>query len=166
MIPVLYTERLVLRAPGMDDFAAFAAFHASPRSKGTGGPLDAREAFRSFAALAGHWHLKGFGWWMIARDDQAIGYTGLHEPPYKVGPELGWVIFEGAEGRGYAREAASAALNYARHCLRPARLLSYIADGNLPSERLAHALGARPDTSAGTQNPGMTVWAHDLGGIA
>ncbi|MEO1312920.1 MAG: GNAT family N-acetyltransferase [Pseudomonadota bacterium] len=164
MIPVLQTQRLTLRSPKMSDFDAFAAFHASPRAEGTGGRLDARTAFRTFAAIPGHWHLMGFGWWMIEHDGQPIGYTGIHDPAYKIGPELGWVIFEGAEGQGFAHEAATAALAYARQCLRPTRLLSHIIKGNTRSERLARALGATPDPQAEAPDSDITVWTHDLRG--
>lgn len=41
-IPTLTTERLVLRAPVLDDFADYAKFLGSPRSRYMGGPFDTR----------------------------------------------------------------------------------------------------------------------------
>ncbi len=164
MIPTLQTDRLTPRGPGMRDFDAFAAFYASSRSADAGGPLSRREAFRHFAAMPGHWLLKGFGWWMIDRDGSAIGFAGLHNPLNRPDPELGWALFEGAEGQGYAIEAAQACLFYARLCLRPARLISYIVAGNAASERLARRLGAAPTDTPASEHPDLTTWLHDLRG--
>lgn len=166
MIPTLLTDRLTLRGPEMRDFATFAAFYASPRATDTGGPLSDRAAFRHFAALPGHWHLKGFGWWMIDLDGSAFGFAGLHNPLGRPDPELGWALFEGAEGQGYAFEAAQACLSYARLCLRPSRLISYIVTGNAASGRLARRLGAAPTETPAAEHPNLTTWAHDLQGAA
>ena len=166
MIPTLTTDRLTLRAPDMRDFDAFATFYASDRSADAGGPLDRREAFRHFAAIPGHWHLKGFGWWMIDHGGTAVGFAGLHNPLDNPDPELGWALFEGAGGQGFALEAAQACLSYARLCLRPKRLISYIVTGNAASERLARRLGAEPDPKSAADHPDMTTWVHDLQGAA
>ena len=46
-VPVLATERLILRAPLPQDYPAFRDYYASPRSIHTGGPLCEREAWRA-----------------------------------------------------------------------------------------------------------------------
>ena len=107
-IPTLTTERLTLRAPGPEDFEAFAAFYASERASMVGGPEDRRDAWRRFAAILGHWHLRGYGFWTVADAHAPLGLVGLWYPEGWPEPEIGWMLFEG-EGCGIAREAAEAA---------------------------------------------------------
>ncbi|MBM7066249.1 GNAT family N-acetyltransferase [Actibacterium sp. 188UL27-1] len=161
IVPTLRTERLILRAPTMADWPVYRAFITGARAVGAGGILDEKQAFRSFAAILGHWHLKGFGWWMIEHDGQPVGYSGVHNPPSKADMELGWALFDGHEGHGFALEAARAGLSYAKTVLTPRRLVSYIIDGNTPSEKLARKLGAAP-ASAADHRSDVTVWVHPM----
>ena len=48
-IPVLETPRLRLRAQCLDDFPVYAAFLASPRARGMGGPFAEVAAWGSSA---------------------------------------------------------------------------------------------------------------------
>jgi RimJ/RimL family protein N-acetyltransferase len=142
--PTLHTDRLTLRAPGLQDFPAYAAFLQSPRSHIVGGPMDAADAWRSLAAVIGHWTLRGFGRWAVTPRDggPCIGIVGLHYPESWPEPELGWWLFDGAEGMGYAHEAALAARAYAFHTLGLRTLISLIKASNTRSIALAHRLGA------------------------
>ncbi|GLT08963.1 GNAT family acetyltransferase [Sulfitobacter porphyrae] len=144
-IPVLETERLILRAPHADDFEHVAAFFADAgRSWGFGGPSDRAEAWRWFAGLIGHWAIRGFGFWIIVdrTTDTPIGLTGIWEPEGWPEPELGWVMFEGSEGKGYAFEAAQAARAHAYNVWGMSALTSNIFPGNTRSVALAERMGA------------------------
>ncbi len=81
-IPVLTTERLILRAPEARDFDIFAAFYASPRAHFVGGPLSRELAWRMLAMEIGHWRLKGFGRWILERRDTGAtaGLVGPFQP--------------------------------------------------------------------------------------
>ena len=73
--PVLETERLILRAPRLGDFPAFAAHCASDRALFATGRLSRREAWLEFAAACGSWALHGFGAWSV--EDRGSGtYLG------------------------------------------------------------------------------------------
>ncbi|MBF9028919.1 GNAT family N-acetyltransferase [Rhodobacterales bacterium HKCCE3408] len=147
-IPVLQTERLRLRAPRLEDFAPFAAHCASDRATFSTGRLDRKGAWAEFASAAGSWTLLGFGAWSV--EDRATGtYLGeimIQHPAHFPEPELGWTLMEHAEGRGYATEAARAALDWAKG--RVASLVSYITPGNARSVALAERLGAVLDMGA------------------
>ncbi|MEM8789327.1 MAG: GNAT family N-acetyltransferase [Pseudomonadota bacterium] len=161
MIPTLTTDRLTLRAPRLEDFDAYAAFYADPdATRFIGGPRDTRAAWRSFAADTGHWHLKGFGWWIVAAAGRVLGSIGLHHPPSQPDLELGWLLFPAAQGQGYATEAASAARAWGRAELRPARLVSYIDAGNAASIRLAERLGAVREAARAAHDPDCFVYRH------
>jgi RimJ/RimL family protein N-acetyltransferase len=149
-IPEILTERLKLRAPRKDDFPAYAAFFASPRSVHEDGPLTRAAAWREFASAVGLWRLRGYGAWSL--EDRAsgdyLGEAGIFHPAHFPEAEIGWTLVEHAEGRGVAYEAALAvrAYAYARAGLRT--LVSYIAETNVRSIRLAERLGARLDPQA------------------
>jgi len=56
MVPVLESERLILRGWKREDFPAYAAFCADPeRTRHIGGPKSAFEAWTQFAAMPGAW---------------------------------------------------------------------------------------------------------------
>lgn len=148
--PRLQTERLVLRAPALADFAAYAAFFASPRSGYEDGPLARGPAWREFASAAGQWMLKGYGAWSI--EERATGAyageVGIFHPAHFPEPEIGWTLMAPFEGRGLAHEAALAARAWAYAALGLETLVSYVAPGNARSIRLAERLGARLDPDA------------------
>ncbi|WP_405053992.1 GNAT family N-acetyltransferase, partial [Tabrizicola sp.] len=60
-LPVLETDRLILRGPLPGDWPAFRDYRASPRTAFTGGPKKAHEAAEQFASFFGHWVMRGFG---------------------------------------------------------------------------------------------------------
>lgn len=162
-IPVLQTARLVLRAPEARDFDAYAAFRASPRSVTVGGPFDRTAAFNQLAAIIGHWQLRGFGRWIVAdrRSDAAIGVAGLHHPEDWPEPEIAWSLFDGAEGQGYATEAAIAARSYAYDVLGWDTVASIILPDNARSLAVAARMGAVRDGTHDHPHLGpLQIWRH------
>jgi RimJ/RimL family protein N-acetyltransferase len=164
MIPVLTTERLVLRAPERGDFAPFAAHYASERSVFEDGPMSRAEAWRVFASAVGLWALRGYGAWSITdRESGAyLGEAGIFHPAHYPEPEIGWTVMAGAEGRGIAHEAAVAVRDWAYGTLGWTTLVSYIAEGNRRSIRLAERLGAwlEQDAAAPLTEDGTLVYRH------
>ena len=146
-IPTLTTERLILRAPEARDFAPFAAFYAGPRAQFVGGPLDAEAAWRMLAMEIGHWTLKGFGRWTVETrgNGEIVGMVGLFEPEGWPEPEIGWDLFNGFEGKGYATEAGLAARAYAYDVLGWDTAISLVKDGNETSAAVAKRMGAIAD---------------------
>ena len=162
-IPTLTTDRLILRAPRMEDAAPFAAYLTGPRSVAVGGPFRAGEAFDRLCALVGHWQLRGFGRWIVAdRDsDAALGVVGLFHPQDWPEPELAWTVFDAAEGRGIACEAALAARDHARSALGWTRVVSCIAPDNARSVALARRLGCLPEGHFTHPVHGrLDIWRH------
>ena len=160
-IPVLKTERLILRGPEARDFDALAVFFADEaRSWGFGGPMNRNQAWRWFASMIGHWVLHGYGFWTVeTHDGQTVGIVGLWYPEGWPEPELGWVMFQDGEGKGYAREAATEARRYAYDVLGFDTLSSNIFPGNDRSVTLAERLGARYERSFENVSHG-TEWVY------
>jgi len=143
-IPTLTTERLVLRAPQSSDYEAYLAFRASKRTRMIGGPFSRSEAFSQFCALTGHWHVRGYGRWIVAdkETEAALGIVGLFYPEDWPEPEIAWSLFDHAEGRGIAFEAAVATRGYAFDVLGWQRVISCISPDNTRSVALARKMGA------------------------
>ncbi len=162
-IPQLETDRLILRAPEARDFETFAAFYASERSHFVGGPLTRSESWRMLAMEAGHWQLKGFGRWILEPKDggSTAGIVGLFAPEGWPEPEIGWDLYAGYEGKGYATEAATAARAFAYSKLGWTTAISLIEAQNTASMAVAQRLGARYETDFDHDTHGLLqVWRH------
>ena len=148
--PILETERLLLRPYRLEDFEQFAALYASPRSIHVDGPVSRADAWTLFAAAAGRWSLVGYGAWAIERRESGtcVGVISLNYPVDVPERELGWLLWGGFEGKGYAIEAAIRARAFAFDELGWSTAVSYIARGNDRSIRLATRMGAELDLSA------------------
>lgn len=152
-IPVLETERLILRGPQMADFEPMQAFMSSERSRfmRLGAKLDALATWRVLAHVAGMWPLRGYGSFVIEEKASGapIGMTGPWHPITWPERELGWAIWsQAAEGKGIALEAATAARDFAFETLKWNTAVSYIHPENARSIALAERLGCHRDDSA------------------
>ncbi|MDP5360828.1 MAG: GNAT family N-acetyltransferase [Paracoccaceae bacterium] len=163
MIPMLQTERLILRAPRWEDFETYAAFRGSERASAVGGPYSRAQAFEQLCAILGHWHLRGYGRWMVADKDTdaPLGIVGLYYPEDWPEPELAWSVFGESEGRGIAREAALTARAYAYDTLGWTTLMSLIDPINTRSVALARRLGCTEGETYDHPTYGtMYIWRH------
>lgn len=148
MIPVLETDRLVMRGWTLDDVPPMVEYYADePLSRWTGGPVDASATWRIVSHLVGHWVLRGHGLWAVEDKESGrlIGWNGLYQPGDWPELELGYALFREFHGRGYATEAAKRARRYAYEELKAETLVSYIHPDNEPSKRVATRLGAMPE---------------------
>ena len=150
--PVLATERLVLRQWRVDDLGPMAAIHADPViGEWLGGTLgeSGSAAFvdRQAVGLA----LRGIGMFAVERVDDGvlIGSVGLggvgRDFPFGPAIELAWRLGPAHRGRGYATEAAAAALHYAFATFEVPRIAAFTAVGNSASIAVMDRLGMRAD---------------------
>ncbi len=161
-IPVIETERLILRGPNMADFEAFAAACASERARFVGGPQSRKQGWSAFLAMFGHWALRGFGMWMAEHRASGVpaGRIGMIFNDGWQEPELGWHVFDGFEGQGLAQEAARAARVHAARHQDLDRVISYIAPDNSRSQALAKRLGARVERDGLLNDWPVQIWRH------
>src|SRR6202012_2102786 len=98
-IPILTTERLILRAPVIADFSAYAAQRSDPvvmKYLGKGDLLSEEEAWAKFQNMPGHWALMGYGVWAIEEKSSGqmigtLGYSDKRRPsehPASGAPEM------------------------------------------------------------------------------
>lgn len=142
------TERLILRMFRESDTDAYAEMSADPEvMRFLGGqPVPRAEAWRNMAMILGHWHLRGYGMWAVEEKEsgEMVGRVGCWRPEGWPGLEVGWTLRRRFWGRGYATEAARAALTYAFTTLDQTRVISLIAPENVNSIRVAERLGEKP----------------------
>jgi RimJ/RimL family protein N-acetyltransferase len=149
-IPVVQTERLVLRAfrpEDLDDYAAMCADAEVMRYIGDGQSVGRDMAWRQMAAFLGHWALRGYGMWAVEEraSGRLVGRAGYLNPEGWPALEIGWLLGRTHWGRGLALEAAQAALVHGRaHVAGIGSLISLIRPENRRSAALARRLGAQP----------------------
>ena len=162
-IPTLTTERLTLRCPKQSDFDAYADFRGSDRAIPVGGPNSRSQSFDKFCEIIGHWHVRGYGRWLIAdrNTDQPLGLVGLFNPDDWPEAEIAWSVFEAGEGRGVAYEAALASRAYAYETLGWTRVISRVSPDNTRSVALAIRMGADLEYVYDHEEIGpLHVWRH------
>ncbi len=145
-LPVLETERLILRAPIVSDWHAFRDYRASARTAFTGGAKEEHEAAEQFASFFGHWVLRGFG--RLIAEDRATGAPLGHFGPMQwqdgAQVEMTWSLWTAAaEGRGIATEAARALHEWAFGPLGLTSARAEIHADNAASHAIARRLGGQ-----------------------
>jgi RimJ/RimL family protein N-acetyltransferase len=142
------TERLRLRQWQTPDWDAFAELNADPDvmaffphtlERSTSDAL----ANRIYAQLA----QRGWGLWAVEIPQQAsfIGFVGLNIPGYAIpaacGIEIGWRLSSQYWGKGYASEAARAALQIGFEQLQLPEIVSFAALANCRSRAVMERIG-------------------------
>lgn len=158
--PILETPRLRLRGHVLSDMEAFAAFFKGERAALVDSPQNKTHLWYGFSSEVGSWDLMGFGGWAIeTREGQLIGQIAITHPPHFPEREIGWILFDGFEGQGFATEAATAALHWAWEQGMDT-LVSYIERSNTRSIALAERLGAVLDPEAKNYDDEDVVYRH------
>jgi RimJ/RimL family protein N-acetyltransferase len=150
-IPVIETERLILRGHQLGDSSSSAAMWVEPDvTRYIGGtPLSAEDAWAKFLRYAGHWALMGFGYWALTEKSSGrfIGEVGFADfkreltPSLDGTPEIGWVLAPWSHGNGYATEAVRAAIAWGTEHFGPVRTACIIHPDNARSLRVAEKCG-------------------------
>jgi RimJ/RimL family protein N-acetyltransferase len=172
-IPVLETERLILRGHVLSDFPAFAGMRADPavmKFIGKGDALSQEEAWTNFRGMTGHWAFLNYGVWALEEKARGaligdIGFADKKRPkehPASGAPEMGWSLMASAHGKGFASEALRAALAWGREFFGPARVVCVISDSNDASVRLAEKHGFRQFATASRFGLGRRVFEREL----
>jgi RimJ/RimL family protein N-acetyltransferase len=140
------TARLLLRPTAAEDFEPWVAFAADPVvMQHLGGVQPRAMAWRMFTGMAGAWHLHGFAMFSVIEKSSGrwIGRIGPWRPEGWPGTEVGWSLIRDAWGKGYAAEAATAAIDWAFAELGWTDVIHTISPANVESKALAARLDSR-----------------------
>jgi RimJ/RimL family protein N-acetyltransferase len=143
--PTLQTERLILRPPAAEDFPGFCAFLGdSEATRFLSGVQSPSMVWRTMRVGAGSWALDGFHFFSVIEKSTGvwIGRVGPIYPHGWPGPEVGWGLLPAWWGKGYAKEAATAAMDFAFDTLGWERVIHVIAPENSRSAAVAKTLGS------------------------
>lgn len=168
MKSVIETERLILREWSPADREPFARMNADPEVMRYFPKVLSRD---ESDAVADHIERKmklyGFGLWAV--DVPGVvsfaGFVGLSVPSFEAAftpcVEIGWRLAREHQGRGYATEAARAALAFGFDRLRLDEVVSFTVPINAPSLRVMEKLEMTRDPADDFDHPALPV-GHPL----
>jgi RimJ/RimL family protein N-acetyltransferase len=147
-IPTVQTERLSLRPFREADVAALHELLQDPdviRYIGDRRVPTLQETWRAVAGWLGHWAMRDYGQWAIEERSSGrfVGRAGIINPADWPGPEVGYVLGREWWGRGYATEAAAAAMSWGFREIGFDDLISLIDPNNVASIAVATRLGEK-----------------------
>ena len=156
----LRTERLILRPWREDDFEPFAAMSADPKvMEHFPSTLDRAGSDNVASILKSDLEIMGYGFWAIEVPDEApfIGFAGIRPVTYEAhfvpAVEIGWRLAPAHWGKGYATEAARAALAHGFGALGLAEIVSFTIPANSRSQAVMQRLGMTRDEADDFAHP-------------
>ncbi len=145
------TPRLVLRQWRAADRKPFADLNGDPRVTQYLLPITPHESDALADRLAAGIDEHGWGFWAVEAPGVApfIGFVGIKPLapvlPFAPGVEIGWRLAQSYWGRGYASEAANAALRVGFEQVGMEEIVAFTAAANLRSRAVMDRLGMRAD---------------------
>jgi ribosomal-protein-alanine N-acetyltransferase len=156
----LRTARLLLRQWRDDDLEPFAGLNADPETMRFFPFPPSREESDALAERSRRQiDAEGWGLWAVEVTGGAsfIGFVGLARPGFEAhftpAVEVGWRLGREHWGRGYATEAARAAVAYGFEELGLAEIVSFTSPLNEPSWRVMERLGMSHDPADDFDHP-------------
>ena len=155
------TKRLLLRNWRESDFDPFCAMCADKEvMRYFPSTLTRCESLATAHKIKSLIDERGWGFWAVEIPDccEFIGFVGLHTPsanlPFAPCVEVGWRLNKAFWGKGYATEAASAAIDYGFSVLQLAEIVAFTAALNQPSINVMRRVGMQ-DAGQDFQHPGV-----------
>lgn len=131
---------------GLENLPELVRLKSDPRVfsimlHGVRSPQRSREELEDDMAF---WQVRGYGTWAVhsLADESFLGIAGLMERPDGRGVALRFALWPEVRGRGYAREAAGAALAFG-HRAGLGRIIAVARETNLPSRAVLTEIGMK-----------------------
>ncbi|WP_419896417.1 GNAT family N-acetyltransferase [Roseomonas sp. USHLN139] len=141
------TSRLTLRPVGPAHLADLIALKGDEAAFGLmlNGIRPPEAVARELEAEMAAWARHGYGTWAVhrAEDEAFLGIVALEERPDGRGIALRFALWPHTRGRGYAREAARAALAFGHGSAALPRIVAIAREDNLASRAVLEDLGLR-----------------------
>jgi len=165
----LETSRLVLRPMEPGDFDGLYVIWRDPEVMQfiypDGWPHSLETSRAAFDFLAGQFERDGFGQWVVVERERRamIGYCGFKATPDPVVGELLYGLVTGRWGRGYATEAARAALAYGFGPAGFRRVVASAVVGHDASMRVLQKVGLERERVETVDGRAEVVFGLDRG---
>lgn len=163
--PVIETARLILRPWRASDVAENTKMLSDPETARFITPdhqpvTSELKGWRNAAVISGHWALYGFGMFAVEEKPSGryIGRVGPYYPPEWPGFEVGWGIAKEQRGKGYAVEAARAAIDWVFDNFTVDRIIHCIDPANVASQAVARRLGAVNEAPGRLEGDVVDIW--------
>jgi ribosomal-protein-alanine N-acetyltransferase len=159
--PELRTERLLLRRWRDSDREPFAALNADPEvMRHFPSTLTAAQSDELIDIIERRF-AHGYGLWAVEVPGTApfIGFVGLNRAPFEAhftpAVEVGWRLAAQHWGRGYATEAARAAMTFGFDTVGLDEIVSFTVPANAPSRAVMERLGMTRDERDDFDHPNL-----------
>lgn len=159
-MPILRTERLILRPWRITDLEPFAEINADPKVMEFYPKTLSREESDALAEkIQRDFAERGYGFWAVEAKGIAdfIGYIGLNywnlEMEFAPCVDIGWRIGSPYWGKGYATEGAREVLRYGFEILQLTEIVSMATIHNTRSHRVMMKLGMKSDPAENFEHP-------------
>jgi ribosomal-protein-alanine N-acetyltransferase len=159
---LIRTARLCLRPWRDEDIEPFAALNGDARVMEFYPALLTRaETEARLEKVRAHFAEHGFGMWVVEENGGAsfAGVVGLTVPdfvaPFTPCVDVGWRLAAAYWGRGYATEAARAALEFGFGALGLREIVAMTTVANVRSRRVMEKLGMRHDPADDFLHPSI-----------
>lgn len=160
--PEIRTQRVLMRGWRDEDLDPFAALNADPEvMEFMPRCLERAECDAIVGRIRDHFARRGFGWWAVETRDggEFIGFVGISVPRFEAQftpcVEVGWRLARAHWGRGYATEAARAAIAFGFEQAGLDEIVSFTAAINTRSQAVMRQLGMIRDPAEDFDHPAL-----------
>jgi RimJ/RimL family protein N-acetyltransferase len=164
---IIETPRLRLRTWSDDDLAPFATLNADPRvMEHFAATMTTDESNAVAARFRDNIQSRGFGFWVveIINGPAFAGMLGLSIPRFEshFTPciEIGWRLAHEHWGKGYASEAARAALAFGFNQLALDEIVAFTIPANHRSQRVMQKIGMTRNPADDFEHPHLPEGHH------
>ena len=162
--PELRTKRLLMRRWRPEDLDPFAVMNADPAvMEHFAAGIATRDQTANFmASIEREFEERGFGLWAVEVPGAAdfVGFVGLHGVPFQAhftpAVEVGWRLATSFWHRGYATEAARAAVAFGFDLGLP-EIVSFTNVANLRSRAVMERIGMSRDPGGDFEHPRVPI---------
>ena len=144
--PVFTTLRLIVRRWHPEDLTPLVQVYGDAeamRYVGNGQPIAEAACKQWITTTLDNYRKRGYGMYALveAGTKTVIGFAGLVHPGGRPEPEVKYALLRSYRGQGFATEAVSGLLRYARDELGLARIIATTHPENTPSHRVLTKVG-------------------------
>ncbi len=170
-IPLLKTDRLIIRGHTPSDIEASATMWSDPEVVKliSGQPSTKAHCWSRILTYAGLWHYLGYGYWAVCEkgSEDFLGEVGFADfkrelvPPVGGVPEIGWAFQTHAQGKGYAIEAVLRILEWADQSLEATKTYCIFDPEHARSMKLAEKVGYQLKAKAWNNDKDVLIMSRE-----